>query len=55
MVKYKLLDPAKTLSVEIKKLLGSIYKTDLKDSSKHVFTDLGTKVRMDALTAYRIL
>ena len=55
MVKYKLLDPAKTLSVEIKKLLGSIYKTDPKDSSKHVFTDLGTKVRMDALTAYRIL
>lgn len=55
MLKYKLIDPSKTLTINIKKLLSSIYKTDPKSPILHVFTDLGTKVRMDALTAYRIL
>lgn len=55
MVKYKLLDPAKSLSIRMKTLLGSIYKRSYKDSSQYVFDNLGNKVRMDALTAYRIL
>jgi hypothetical protein len=55
MVKYKLLDPAKTLSINIKTLLGSLFKRDYKNPMHYVFDDLGGKVRMDALTAYRIL
>lgn len=55
MIKYKLMDPAKSLSIRIKTLLGSLYKRDYRDSSQFVFNDLGSRVRMDALVAYRIL
>lgn len=55
MVKYKLLDPAKTLSIKMKVLLGSLYKRDLRNPSCYVFNDIGERVRMDALTAYRII
>lgn len=55
MIKYKLMDPAKSLSIRIKTLLGSLYKRDYRDPSQFVFNDLGSRVRMDALVAYRIL
>lgn len=55
MFKYKLMDPAKSLSIRIKTLLGSLYKRDYRDSSQYVFNDLGSRVKMDALVAYRIL
>ncbi len=55
MIKYKLMDPAKSLSIRIKTLLGSLYKRDYRDPSQFVFNDLGGRVRMDALAAYRIL
>lgn len=55
MIKYKLMDPAKSLSIRIKTLLGSLYKRDSRDPSQYVFNDLGGRVRMDALVAYRIL
>ena len=55
MIKYKLRDPAKSLSIRIKTILGSLYKRDSKDPSQYVFNDLGSRVRMDALVAYRIL
>lgn len=55
MIKYKLTDPAKSLTVRIKTLLGSIYKRDHSDPTLYAFDDLGNKVKMDALTAYRIL
>lgn len=55
MIKYKLMDPAKSLTVRIKTLLGSLYKRDFRDPSQYVFNDLGGRVRMDALVAYRIL
>lgn len=55
MIKYKLMDPAKSLTIRMKVLLGSLYKRDYRDPSQFVFNDLGGRVRMDALTAYRIL
>ena len=55
MVKYKLMDPAKSLSTRIKVLLGSLYKRDYRDSSRYVFDDLGNLVKMDPLVAYRVL
>lgn len=55
MIKYKLEDPAKSLTLNIKALLGSLYKRDYRDINQYVFNDLGGRVRMDALTAYRIL
>lgn len=55
MIKYKLMDPAKSLTIRIKTLLGSLYKRDYRDPSQFVFNDLGGRVRMDALVAYRIL
>lgn len=53
MIKYKLLDPASTLSVEVKRLLGSLYKRD--SNGNFVFTDLGSRVKMSPLVAYKIL
>ncbi len=55
MIKYKLMDPAKTLTLNIKTLLSSLYKRDPRNPEYHVFNDLGNKVRMDALVAYKIL
>ena len=55
MIKYKLLDPAKSMTTRIKKLLGSLYKRNNKNSTLFVFNDLGGRVRMDPLVAYRIL
>ena len=55
MIKYKLIDPATTLSIKMKTLLGSIYKRDYRDNSKYVYNDLGGRVRMDAFVAYNIL
>lgn len=52
LVKYKLLDPAKTLSVRMKTLLAGLYK--LKNG-KFIFDDLGQRVRMNPALAYYIL
>ena len=54
LVKYKLLDPAKTLSVRIKNLLSNQYKTSysLTEGTKFVFNDLGQRVRMNPGAVY---
>lgn len=54
MVKYKLLDPAKTLSLNIKTLLGSLFKRNDKTGG-HVYDDLLQPLRMNPLIAYEII
>ena len=56
MVKYKLLPPPKTLSVRMKRLLGSMPMVrNYKGNKIFVYDDLGQKVTVDALTAYHIM
>ena len=52
LIKYKLLDPAKTLSVRMKTLLSGLYKTR---NGRFVFNSLGQRVRMNPTLAYYIL
>lgn len=54
LVKYKLLNPAKTLSVRIKNLLSNQYKASysLTEGTKYVFNDLGQRVRMNPSAVY---
>lgn len=52
LIKYKLLDPAKTLSVRMKTLLSGLYKTR---NGRFVFNNLGQRVRMNPTLAYYIL
>ena len=52
LIKYKLLDPAKTLSVRMKTLLSGLYK--VRDG-KYVFNSMGQRVRMNSSLAYYIL
>lgn len=54
LVKYKLLNPAKTLSVRIKNLLSNQYKASysLTEGTKFVFNDLGQRVRMNPGAVY---
>ena len=54
MVKYKLLDPEKTLSLNIKTLLGSLFKRNDKTGG-HVYDDLLQPLRMNPLIAYEII
>lgn len=52
LIKYKLLDPGKTLSVRIKMLLNSLY---MMDSRGYVFNDLGRRITLNGQTVYYIL
>lgn len=54
LIKFKLIDPAKTLSVRIKNLLSKQYKAEYSVSggTRYVFNDLGQRVRMDAGVVY---
>lgn len=56
LVKFKLLDPASTLSVRMKKLFASLpLLTYHKDGYAPVFDDLGRKVNMNPSVAFYIL
>ena len=52
LIKYKLLDPAKTLSVRMKTLLSGLYQVR---NGKFVFNSMGQRVRMNSSLAYYIL
>lgn len=52
LIKYKLLDPAKTLSVRMKTLLSGLYQ--MRDG-KFIFNSMGQRVRMNSSLAYYIL
>lgn len=52
LVKYKMLLPSKTMSIRIKKLLGSVYK--MKDG-KYEFNTLGFRVKINPHVAYHTL
>lgn len=52
LVKYKLLDPAKTLSIRMKTMLAGLYKMK---NGEFVFDKLGQRVRMNPTLAYYIL
>lgn len=52
LVKYKLMDPAKTLSIRMKTMLGQLYKMK---GDEYLFNDLGQRVRLNPTLAYYIL
>lgn len=52
LVKYKLMDPAKTLSIRMKTMLGKLYKMR---GDEYIFNDLGQRVRLNPTLAYYIL
>lgn len=52
LIKYKLLNPAKTLSTRMKVLLSHLYK---KKGGKYEYNSLGQRVRMNSSVAYYIL
>ena len=52
LIKYKLLDPAKTLSIRMKTLLSGLYQMK---NGKFVFNSMGQRVRMNSSLAYYIL
>lgn len=57
LVKYKLVDPSKSLSIRMKRLLNKLSKTiHHKDGSlTHVFNDLGYEQKLNPQLAYYIL
>lgn len=52
LVKYKLLDPAKTMSIRMKYRLGHLYKMA---NGQYIYNDLGQRVRINSSLAYYIL
>ena len=57
LVKYKLMNPAKSLSVRMKTLLGSLYKTSFSQEhgNTNVFNSLGYREKINPQYAYYIL
>ena len=56
MIKYKLIDPATTLSVRMKTLLAGMYKIKYSDNGNtYAFDDLGQRIRMNPSVVYYIL
>ena len=52
LIKYKLLNPAKTLSTRMKTMLGQLYKMR---NGKYEYNSLGQRMRMNSSVAYYIL
>lgn len=52
LIKYKLLNPAKTLSTRMKVMLSQLYKMK---NGKYEYNSLGQRVRMNSSVAYYIL
>lgn len=52
LIKYKLLNPAKTLSTRMKTMLAQLYKMK---NGKYEYNSLGQRVRMNSSVAYYIL
>lgn len=60
LIKYKLMDPAKSLSVRMKTMLSRLYKTnpnsgEYTNSVQFVYNDLGYRQRINAGYAYYVL
>jgi len=56
MIKYKLMDPSSSLSIKMKRFLGSMYKTSYKDGVKvYEFDSLGRRIKMNPTAAYYTL
>ena len=53
LVKYKLLNPAKTLSVRMKTLLSHLYK--MRADGSYIYNDLGQRTTVNSSVAYYIL